>query len=125
VLTRCDRVEVSGMCDTRSSSGIIATSSVTGAGLASLTTAIATAVSRLPPRASPATVRLADGLDTAAAAMAAAGEMMARDVAAGSLDEALLAGHLRAAAESLGEVTGVELGPDLLDRVFARHCIGK
>lgn len=125
VLTRCDRVEVPGMCAPRSSSGIIATSSLTGEGLAALTTAIATAVSRLPPRASPATVRLADGLDTAAAAMAAAGEMMARDVAAGSFDEALLAGHLRAAAETLGEVTGVELGPDLLDRVFSRHCIGK
>lgn len=124
VLTRCDRVAVPAAGDARARPGVVATSSFTGEGLAALTTAIATAVSRLPPRASPATVRLADGLDTAVAAVAAALEMATR-AAAGGLDEALLAGHLRVAAESLGEVTGVELSPDLLDRVFARHCIGK
>jgi tRNA U34 5-carboxymethylaminomethyl modifying GTPase MnmE/TrmE len=39
--------------------------------------------------------------------------------------EALVAAHLRAAAAALAEATGAEIGPDLLDRIFSRHCIGK
>jgi len=41
------------------------------------------------------------------------------------VDEAILAGHLRRAADALAEVTGAEIGTDLVDRIFSRHCIGK
>lgn len=37
----------------------------------------------------------------------------------------LAAADLRAAAEALGEVTGAGLGEDVLDRIFARFCVGK
>jgi len=45
--------------------------------------------------------------------------------AAGSVDEAIVAGHLRRAAEELAEITGDSITTDLLDRLFSRHCIGK
>jgi tRNA U34 5-carboxymethylaminomethyl modifying GTPase MnmE/TrmE len=49
-----------------------------------------------------------------------------RAAAAGkSADEALVAAHVRRAVDALGEVTGAEIGTDLLDRIFSRHCIGK
>ena len=35
------------------------------------------------------------------------------------------AGHLRAAAESLGRITGRSYTEDLLDAVFSRFCVGK
>ncbi|MEM6364715.1 MAG: tRNA modification GTPase [Planctomycetota bacterium] len=37
----------------------------------------------------------------------------------------LLAGELRLAVETLGEVTGAIVTDDILDRVFSRFCIGK
>jgi tRNA U34 5-carboxymethylaminomethyl modifying GTPase MnmE/TrmE len=37
----------------------------------------------------------------------------------------LVAAHLRRAIDALDEVTGRSMGADLLDRIFARHCIGK
>jgi tRNA U34 5-carboxymethylaminomethyl modifying GTPase MnmE/TrmE len=36
-----------------------------------------------------------------------------------------VAGLLHQAVSAVGEVTGVELGTDLIDRIFSRHCIGK
>jgi tRNA U34 5-carboxymethylaminomethyl modifying GTPase MnmE/TrmE len=32
---------------------------------------------------------------------------------------------VRQAVDRLGEVTGVSIGTDLIDRIFSRHCIGK
>ncbi len=37
----------------------------------------------------------------------------------------IVAGEIRLALEALGEVTGEAVAPDLLDRIFARFCIGK
>jgi tRNA U34 5-carboxymethylaminomethyl modifying GTPase MnmE/TrmE len=37
----------------------------------------------------------------------------------------IVAGLLHQAVSAVGEVTGVELGTDLIDRIFSRHCIGK
>lgn len=39
--------------------------------------------------------------------------------------EELIAGDVRDAAESLGEITGKTVGPEVLDRIFSRFCIGK
>jgi tRNA modification GTPase len=83
--------------------------------------AILDAVAALPPRGSPATLRLAAGLEAARAGLAAAVEASADDRA----DEPLIAAHLRRAIDALDEVTGRSMGADLLDRIFARHCIGK
>jgi tRNA modification GTPase len=129
VHTRCDRA--AGAADSPPTSGtaaersVIPTSSRTGLGLHALAAAIAAAVAALPPRGSPATVRLAAGLDAAARALAPARDWSAAAAAGAVVDEALLAGHVRAAVAALGEVTGVEIGPDLIERIFARHCVGK
>jgi len=114
VLTRCDRAE--GTDPTA-----LATSAVTGAGIDRLRADIAAAVAALPDRGPSATVRTAVG---AAAAVAAIAE--ARAAAGGTaIDESIVAAGLRAAVAALAEITGLEVGPDLLDRIFARHCIGK
>lgn len=116
VVTRCDR-------DAGAAVGADehATSAVTGHGIGELRDAILTAVAALPPRGSPATLRLAAGLEAAGGALAAAETLLTHDHA----DEPLLAAHVRQAIDALDEVTGRSMGADLLDRIFARHCIGK
>ena len=121
VLTRCDRLSD---CAEAHLADAIPTSTVTGAGLDALRAAIAAAVAALPPRSSPASLRMAVGLDAARDGIDEARALVAAGVH-GSLDEALVAGCVRRAVEAIGEVTGVELGVDLLDRIFSRHCIGK
>jgi len=121
VLTRCDRV---GDGSQARMADAIPTSTVTAAGLDALRAAIAAAVARLPPRSSPASLRMAVGLDAARAAIGEARSLVAT-ADHGGLDEALVAGCVRRAAEAVGEVTGAELGVDLLDRIFSRHCVGK
>jgi tRNA modification GTPase len=37
----------------------------------------------------------------------------------------LVAEELRAAMHALGEITGEEVGEDILERIFAEFCIGK
>ena len=103
----------------------IATSSCTGQGIDDLKAAILAAVAGLPPRGSPATIRLAAGCEAARQAMAAAAAAIAGAAAGGFVDESIVAGHLRRAADVLADITGAELGTDLLDRIFSRHCIGK
>jgi tRNA modification GTPase len=116
VLTRCDRAaawpaEPNG----------IATSVATARGIEPLRAAIQAAVASLPPRGTAATVRMAVGIAAARAALDAA---VAESHAEGAADEALVASHVRRAVDALGEVTGVEIGTDLVDRIFSRHCIG-
>jgi tRNA modification GTPase len=122
VWTRCDG-ETARMLET--SAAMIATSSVTGVGIPRLRERIHAVVAALPPRETPATVWLRVGLDAARAALGPA-VAAARAAAAGdAIDEALVAADIRAAVEPLGDVTGVEIGPDLIERIFSRHCIGK
>ncbi len=116
VVTRCDRD-----ADAAVRVGEYATSAVSGRGTGALREAILAAVAALPPRGSPATLRLAAGLEAAAAALAAAETLLEH----GQADEPLLAAHVRQALDALDEVTGRSMGADLLDRIFARHCIGK
>jgi tRNA modification GTPase len=120
------RIDVLTRSDLGSSSAEgIATSSRTGQGIDELRAAILAAVASLPPRGSPATIRLAAGCQAARQALAAAAAAIAAAQAGGFVDEAILAGHLRRAAAALAEVTGAEIGTDLVDRIFSRHCIGK
>ncbi len=122
VVTRCDQAK--GQPDTVGYAAF-RTSSVTGAGIVSLRSAIIAAVGELPPRSSPATLRMAVGLDAASTAVAEARRLVTPPGVAERPDEAVVAGCVRRAVESLGEVTGAEIGVDLLDRIFSRHCIGK
>lgn len=51
--------------------------------------------------------------------------LLAQENLAAGLSEEIIAEDLRAAAYSLGLLTGEELVEDLLDEVFSRFCIGK
>jgi len=119
VQTRCD------LADGHAAATGIRTSCRTGGGIDDLRRAIGRAVAGLPTRGSTATVRLAVACAAAAAALGESRKLAAAAGASGLVDEALLAGHLRRAAETLADVTGAAIGTDLLDRIFSRHCIGK
>jgi tRNA modification GTPase len=119
VVTRCDRA--SAGCDFATA---IATSAVAGQGIEELKAAIDAAVAGLPAPVS-ATLRMRVATTAATTAVAEARQAVEEAVAGRGIDEAVVAGSLRAAAESLAEVTGAAIGTDLLDRIFSRHCIGK
>jgi tRNA modification GTPase len=120
------RIDVTTRSDSGSSPALgIATSSRTGRGIDDLKAAILTAVAGLPPRGSPATIRLAAGCDAARQALATVVEAIAEAGPRGVIDESIVAGQLRRAADALAGVTGAEIGTDLVDRIFSRHCIGK
>jgi len=61
----------------------------------------------------------------AAAAIADAHDQVGAIADGRGVDEAIVAGSLRAAADALAEATGAAIATDLLDRIFSRHCIGK
>lgn len=117
VITRVDRVAAGRPADG------IATSAATGVGLEAARAAILAAATAAADR-TPATVRLRTGLDAARAALRRAAAAVA-DARAGGSDEAIVAGCLHQAIDDMSAVTGREIGTDLLDRIFSRHCIGK
>jgi tRNA modification GTPase len=119
VITRSDRIAAPGH-----GSEAIVTSVVTGVGLEPLAAAIDAAVATLAPPTS-ATLRMRVAAATAAAALAEARSLVDDVAAGGAVDEAVLAGSLRAAADALADATGATIATDLLDRIFSRHCIGK
>jgi tRNA modification GTPase len=99
----------------------IATSAATGAGLDELKRAVAAAIRRRESEpASPTSARCRDSLLRASGSLRAGSAAMA----AGAGDE-LIAFDLRATLDDLAEVTGAVVADDVLDRVFARFCIGK
>ncbi len=101
----------------------VATSSVTGEGIARLRERIAEAVlASAPPGEVVAgtAVRCRESLRLAARSLHRAGE--ACRLAAG---EELVAAEVRAALEELGKTVGAVYTEDVLDRIFSRFCIGK
>lgn len=102
--------------------GRIATSSQEGIGLELLRQAIDRELGILAREGSPATLRMAAAIATAADAGQACRTMLR---AADVLDEAVLAAELGRMLAALDEAIGRDLGNDLLDRIFSRHCIGK
>jgi tRNA modification GTPase len=116
VLTRCDLGAVGSAC-----AGAMLTSSHERLGIDDVRRAISAAVQRLEPRGPTATLRMRVGVEEARA------EIRRAQVSAGAAgrDEALVAGHLGRAVVAIGTITGRDMGDDLLDRIFERHCIGK
>jgi tRNA U34 5-carboxymethylaminomethyl modifying GTPase MnmE/TrmE len=68
---------------------------------------------------------MAVGVEAAARELTAAAALIETAGAGQAADEALVAGRLHAAVDALGTVTGADIGTDLIDRIFSRHCIGK
>ncbi|MEI6241486.1 MAG: GTPase [Planctomycetia bacterium] len=116
VLTRCDLGAVGSAC-----AGAMLTSSHERLGIDDVRRAIIAAVQRLAPRGPTATLRMRVGVEEARA------EILRAQAFAGTAgrDEALVAGHLGRAVAAIGTITGRDMGDDLLDRIFERHCIGK
>lgn len=117
VATRCDR----GFHPEHGSERL-ATSSQSRHGLVELRQAIDAQLGILSREGSPATLRMAAAIAAAREAAEAGRRMLS---AAGQLDEAMLAAELGRMLAALDEAIGRELGNDLLDRLFSRHCIGK
>jgi len=121
VMTRCDLAAVPQ--EEKLPGSAFCTSSRTGLGLGELRTALLRAVANLPRGRSPATLRMLAGIAIAQQAVKAAEAEAGR--AGGSRDEAIVAGLLHQAVAAVADVTGVEIGTELIDRIFSRHCIGK
>jgi tRNA modification GTPase len=87
---------------------------------------VGAAVAMAPARGAPALAaavshpRHVEALERARAALGRA-TTAARD----GLPGELVALELRESLAAIGEVTGREVGEDLLDRIFSRFCIGK
>ena len=124
VATRCDRVG-RDLPAPIVGAGAIATSSLDRLGIDRLRATILREVAALPGQASAATLRMRIGIDAARAAIVAAHEIAAAARAGVDHDEAVVASLLNRAIVAVGEVTGVGIGNDIIDRIFSRHCIGK
>ncbi len=126
VVTRCDRLAGRpGETPPPDGAPAILTSAVDGRGLETLRRAIAAAAADASGRDSAATQRLSEGMARARDAIAEAVATIAAASGAGDFDEAVVASHVGRAVAAIGEVTGREVGTDILDRIFSRHCIGK
>ncbi len=104
-------------------SGTIGTSATTHVGLNALQRAVADAIrSRLDDGDALAVTgaRCRDSLDRAGGSLVRASEVLSL----GGGDE-LVSIDLRQALEDLGQVVGVVVTDDILDRIFSRFCIGK
>jgi tRNA modification GTPase len=125
VITRCDRAPRWRVEAIPERSAAFLTSSRDGTGIDGLRRAILREVAALPAASTGATVRMRVGIDAARQSLAAAATIAEAAQKGAACDEAIVAAHLGRAIAALGEVTGAELGNDLIDRIFARHCIGK
>jgi tRNA modification GTPase len=117
------RLLVATKCDLAPApAGFLPTSATTGRGLDGLRRAIAAALDRPADGDAVAATgaRCRGSLEAAARAI----EGAAAALAAGAGDE-LVAVDLRQALDDLGAVVGAVVTDDILDRVFARFCIGK
>lgn len=103
----------------------IAVSAHTGAGVAALREALARALAfgaHASSSGAEALITNARHIDALRRAQGALEE--ARRAATFAPGE-IVAGEIRVALGALGEVTGEAVAPDLLERIFARFCIGK
>jgi tRNA modification GTPase len=118
------RVDAPGIASLIGDARVVRVSALQGTGIGDLRDAIAGALGANGHRGdlsrALANPRHVDALARARAALARASDA-ACDGAAGEL----VALELREALGALGEVTGETVGEDLLDRIFARFCIGK
>ncbi len=108
---------------TNSEYRVVRVSSVTGAGLPELLAALAALLGA--DRAGGLAGAVANPRHTDALARARAALGRAASVAQSGAPGEIVALELREALAAMGEVTGRNASEDLLDRIFARFCIGK
>jgi tRNA modification GTPase len=103
--------------------GAVPVSAVSGEGLDALRGALLAALGQplgATAECSVTSARHAEALGRARAALA-----RAADAAAAGRPGEIVALELHAALAAVGEVRGTDVGPDLLERIFSRFCIGK
>jgi tRNA modification GTPase len=115
-----DPAEVSGMLN-GSAGRVVALSAMRGDGLAALREAIAEALGADQSEGGAVAVSNARHVE----ALERAREALARACVASGEPGEIVALELRDALAAIGEVTGREVGEDVLDRIFGRFCIGK
>jgi tRNA modification GTPase len=103
---------------------VIRVSALTGEGIGSLERCLRSAVGSGSVASSDATI-VTNPRHAAALGRALASLQQARLALAAGLPEDLAGMDLRAAADSLGEITGDTVTEDLLDTIFRNFCIGK
>jgi tRNA modification GTPase len=121
------RLVVRTKCDAAADSTTVcgmATSSISGLGLAQLQQAVADRLTHLagvPGDVVAGTAaRCRDSLDRALGSLDAALAAVDQDVG-----EEFVAGEIRVGLEELGRIAGAVYTDDILDRIFSRFCIGK
>ncbi|TPG41242.1 tRNA uridine-5-carboxymethylaminomethyl(34) synthesis GTPase MnmE [Sphingomonas koreensis] len=106
------------LAEVRQTPADVSVSTMTGAGLSTLWTAIATAAQALLPRLDRLTLNARQRSLCGEAAQALAG-------VSGTDDPLIVAEHLRQARAALDRVTGIADTEAMLDALFGRFCIGK
>lgn len=124
VLTKWDAVPASDFVQ-QADVPIVATSSITGFGLAEFAAAVAaqmssTAAATRAVCVAATAVRCRESVEKAAHAVASAAAL-----ATGEAGDELVAAEIRAALSELGKVVGAVYTDDLLDLIFKSFCIGK
>src|SRR5262249_54039365 len=117
----CPVVRIATKCDIIAPpDGVLATSSITGAGLDELRSLLADHARRREPPLAPSLSRCRHHVDAAL-------DSLRRAHQASLFDDPpeVLALELRGALDQLGAMTGAVHTDDLLDRIFSRFCIGK
>lgn len=116
-------IHVATKCDLAPGDFGISTSAKTGQGIDDLVLAIASRLHQIGGEqrviagaASRCRESLRESIDSLASA---------HQAAAAALGDELVAGEIRLALTSLGEVVGVVYTDDVLDRIFSRFCVGK
>jgi len=122
-ITKSDVAEVVQPLELANATHAVRVSSKTGEGLGELSAAIGTQLGARSPgglASAVANPRHTDALARARASLARAGE-----AAASGAPGEIVALELRESLAAIGEVTGRHASEELLERIFARFCIGK
>jgi tRNA modification GTPase len=122
-VTALNKSDLPRRLDARAPLDAIAVSAHSGAGVADVRDALARALGAADEaggaEALVTNTRHIDALGRAQSALREAQR------AAGTEPGEIVAGEIRVALGALGEVTGEAVAPDLLERIFARFCVGK
>jgi tRNA modification GTPase len=122
-ITKSDVAEVVQPLELANATQAVRVSAKTGEGLGELSAAIGTQLGASSPgglASAVANPRHTDALGRARASLARAGE-----AAASGAPGEIVALELRESLAAIGEVTGRHASEELLERIFARFCIGK
>jgi tRNA modification GTPase len=127
VITKIDRLEQLPPCsgDFSATIPVIATSSLTGAGLDELCMALRKLLIDEGAAQSGQIITMTANRCRESIRLASAALQRASDLADASAGHELLAAELRTALSELGKVVGAVYTDDLLDRIFSTFCIGK